>query len=261
MQICQAILLGVLQGLTEWIPISSEGQTILAMIGWLGISPEAAISYSIFLHLGTMAVVIVKFRDEFAGIFKAPNSILSRTVIISTIFTGLTGVPIYLLIKETFSGGRDAMAAIGVLLLLTGLLMRSGSSGQRSLDEISTKEMAILGLVQGLAILPGISRSGITMALLLMRNFRQKDALVISFIISVPAVLGAVVIDGIYPALTGNDAYAIFPGPGAGMAMLLASFLVGYASMNSLLRFSKAVSFSWFCVAMGLITLLAVVAF
>ena len=246
MNLLQGAVLGILQGITEWIPISSEGQTMLVMIGWLGLSPADALSYSIFLHLGTMCAVIIKFRYEFLKMLMNFHSKMTRTVIISTIFTGITGVPLYFLYKLSFSGGREATALIGILLMITGLLLRFKKSGFRDVEEMSPKDMALLGLVQGFSILPGVSRSGTTLTLLMMMQIKQDAALTISFIISVPAVLGALIIDHSLPRLEPFLAAAIFS----------SSLLAGYLAMDLLIRFARWIDFSKFCLVMGLITLL-----
>ena len=242
----QAVLLGALQGITEWIPISSEGQTMLVMMKWLGILPAEALSYSILLHIGTMAAVLIRFRSEFLDALKNINSRMTRILIVSTFCTGITGIPLYFLFKESFTtGGREATLLIGGLLILTGLLLRFKGSGSRSIEDMKTMDMVLLGLAQGFSILPGVSRSGTTLTLLLMRNIRQDMALIISFMISVPAVLGALVLDhSIAEVPLGSVALAI-----------LASFIIGYLSMDLLIRFAKKVNFSMFCITIGLVTL------
>jgi len=240
------VLLGMLQGITEWIPISSEGQTMLVMMKWLGITPAEALSYSILLHIGTMSAVLVKFRDEFLNVLKNIDSRMTRILVVSTICTGITGMPLYFLFKESFTGGRDATLLIGGLLILTGLLLRFKGSGSRSIEDMKTVDMILLGLAQGFAILPGVSRSGTTLTVLLMRNIRQDMALVISFMISVPAVLGALVL--------GHSITAV--PPGSLFLAILASFVTGYLCMDLLIRFAEKVNFSKFCIAMGLVTLL-----
>jgi undecaprenyl-diphosphatase len=245
MDAIQAVLLGVLQGITEWIPISSEGQTMLVMIKWLGISPAEALSYSILLHIGTMAAVLVKFRGEFLDALKNIDSRMTRILVISTVCTGITGLPLYFLFKENFNGGREATLLIGALLILTGLLLRFKGSGARNIEDMKIADMVILGLAQGCSILPGVSRSGTTLTMLLMRNLRQDAALVISFMISVPAVLGAIVLD-----------HSIAEVPlGSVVLAILASFVTGYLCMDLLIRFAEKVNFSMFCIAMGLVTL------
>jgi undecaprenyl-diphosphatase len=240
------VLLGMLQGITEWIPISSEGQTMLVMMKWLGITPVDALSYSILLHIGTMSAVLVKFRGEFLDVLKNIDSRMTRILVVSTICTGITGMPLYFLFKESFTGGREATLLIGGLLILTGLLLRFKGSGSRSIEDMKMEDMILLGLAQGFSILPGVSRSGTTLTLLLMRNIRQDMALVISFMISVPAVFGALVLD-----------HSITAVPPVSVALaILASFVTGYLCMDLLIRFAENVNFSKFCIAMGLVTLL-----
>ncbi|HOO54549.1 MAG TPA: undecaprenyl-diphosphate phosphatase [Methanothrix sp.] len=247
MQTLQALLLGILQGVTEWLPISSEGQTLLMMISWLGMSPEAAFSYSIFLHLGTMTAVVVKFRHQFLEVLRDLNSNLAKTVIVSTIFTGVFGLPLYFLVRDAFTDGRTATFIIGSLLIANGLLLKSQRSGTKGLDSITTRDMIILGLAQGLAILPGVSRSGTTITVLLMRKVRQDLSLSLSFMISVPAVLGAVILDHSYSAIPLKTSISMF----------FASFVAGYLTMGLLVRFAQKIDFYKFCIALGVFTITA----
>ena len=240
MEAIQAILLGILQGITEWLPISSQGQSMLFMIGWLGISPNDAFSYSILLHLGTMSAVLIRFREEFLKALRNPSTQMARVLIISIIGTGITGIPLYLLFREGFKGGIQATVLIGALLVLTGLLLRLRGTGARRIQDMNALDMIILGLVQGFSILPGISRSGTTLAALLMRNLKQDEALAISFMISVPAVLGAFALDH---SLFLNE----MPLASAGLA-ILASFVAGYLTMDLLIAYAKKVNFSAFCI-------------
>jgi undecaprenyl-diphosphatase len=244
MDALQGIVLGILQGILEWIPVSSQGQSMLAMIYWLGISPSDALSYSIFLHLGTMTAVL--FRHAFLKMLKEIDSKLTRIVIVSTFCTGITGIPLYLLFRASFTGGREATLLIGALLIATGLLLRFKGSGSRVAEDMGLADMIVLGLAQGFSILPGVSRSGTTLTVLLMKGFKQDEALAVSFIISVPAVLGAIVLDHSIAAIPWMTA----------AAMLVASLVVGYLTMDLLIRFAKMINFSGFCFALGLITLL-----
>jgi undecaprenyl-diphosphatase len=246
MDALQGLVLGILQGMLEWLPVSSEGQSMLAMIHWLRLSPGDALSYSIFLHLGTMCAAIIKFRHEFLMMLKDFDSKLTRIVVVSSICTGITGLPLYFLFKSSFTGGREASLLIGALLILTGLLLRFKGSGLRDVQDVTVRDMVILGLAQGFSILPGVSRSGTTLTLLLMRHLKQDAALTISFIISVPAVLGALVLDHSLPQIS----------PLAAASMFSASLIVGYLSMDLLIRFSQRVDFSKFCLSIGLITLI-----
>jgi undecaprenyl-diphosphatase len=112
---------------------------------------------------------------------------------------------------------------------------------------MTLKDMMVLGLAQGFSVLPGISRSGTTLTLLLLRGIRQEDALTISFIISAPAVLGAI-------ALNGWPGYVPWE---TALAMLGSSLIVGYLTMDLLIRFARNVSFSIFCLVLGLLALIS----
>jgi len=286
--IIQALILGAVQGIAEWLPISSEGITMFLMINAFGKNPSDAISYAIFLHFGTMLAAILKFKGDFSHILASfalknrrknwrENSMLT-IILIATLFTGLTAVPLYIAIKygSVAVSGKVFSLLIGALLILTGLILgaperserserrkgkgesgvgESGGSSKsseseayRRAEELSHFESALLGAAQGCAILPGISRSGTTIAFLLLRKIRQEDALKISFIISVPAVLGAVFID-----LIGNvQDFNLF----IGISMLISSFIFGYATIDVLLRFASIVKFSKFCISIGLIAII-----
>jgi len=281
--IIQALILGAVQGIAEWLPISSEGITMFLMINAFGKNPSDAISYAIFLHFGTMLAAILKFKGDFAHILasfarkKRENSMLS-IILIATLFTGLTAVPLYIAIKygSVAVSGKVFSLLIGALLILTGFILgaperrerserrkgkgesgvgESGGSSKsseseayRRAEELSHFESALLGAAQGCAILPGISRSGTTIVFLLLRKIRQEDALKISFIISVPAVLGAVLINLIGNAQNFNLII--------GISMLISSFIFGYATIDVLLRFASIVKFSKFCISLGLIVII-----
>lgn len=246
MDALQGIVLGIMQGIFEWLPISSQGQSMLYMIQWLRISPDDALSYSIYLHMGTMSAALIKFRHEFIGMTKKIDSKMTQIVILSTFCTGITGIPLYLLFRESFTGGREATLLIGVLLIATGILLRFKGSGSQEVKDMRHRDMIVLGLAQGFSILPGISRSGTTLTVLLMRGLKQEDALNVSFIISIPAVLGAIVMD-----------HSIIDLPWtAAVTMLISSLVVGYLTMDILIKFAKRTSFSGFCLILGAITLL-----
>jgi len=243
----QAAILGIIQGITEWLPVSSEGQSILFMIKHINISPADTISLAIFLHLGTMCAVLIKFRKEFLAVL-SPGSGLLRILIITAVCSGITGIPCYLALKQSFTSGEGATIIIGVMLILTGIVLRlpSRRSAHRTREEITTKDLVITGLVQGFAILPGISRSGVTITTLLLRNVEQKSALAISFLISVPVVLGAMLLD------IGSIAEIQ---PANILIMFVTSFVAGYITMDILIRFAERVNFSLFCIALGAITI------
>lgn len=196
----EAIIAGAIQGTVEWLPISSEAQTMLYLLNYLHMDPQTALSYAFYLHFGTMIAVMIRFRGEFVEILKnlRPDYKLTRILLIATLSTAITALPLYLLLK-TVSLEQNASTftvLIGCLLILTGVIMKvSGTPGEKEMDQMSDRDMVITGIAQGFAILPGVSRSGITVATLLAQKINQETALVISFLISVPAALSIFIID------------------------------------------------------------------
>ena len=275
--IISAIILGALQGVTEWLPISSSGQGMTVMINLFGLDPEAAFSFSIYLHIGTLFAVILRFRHEvkeiissftgfrvnrFTGFRKNifnPEYRLALFLVISTIATGIVGIPVYTLLKQNFEAwhGDLATALIGVLLILTGFILyisergkkNPKSTGNKKIGNSTLLDMLIIGAAQGFTIFPGISRSGITIAALLFRKFEQEDALKISFLMSIPAVIGANILD--IANINNFDPLVIFAG-------IAAAFVTGYLTIDVLMRFARSVRFDVFCVVFGILALLLV---
>ena len=272
MDITSAIILGALQGITEWLPISSSGQGMTVMINLFGLDPRAAFSFSIYLHVGTLFAVILRFRREvkeiissFAGFRKNKvqeeykENKLALFLVISTIATGIVGIPVYTLLKKNFEAwhGDFATAFIGVLLILTGLVLylsergkknRTGA-GNKKIGDSSPLDMLIAGAAQGFTIFPGISRSGITVAALLFRKFEQEDALKISFLMSIPAVIGANILD-----MGGVESFD----PLVLLAGIVSAFVTGYLTIDILMRFARSVRFDVFCIVFGIIALILV---
>lgn len=220
------------------------------MLNFMQIEPETALSVAVFLHIGTMLAVLIRFRADFLAMLNLESKLL-KVIVVATISTGITALPLLFFVKNLFQTGEFATVLIGIMLILTGIMLgvqrRSGNS-YRTLDEITTKDMVFAGLAQGFSILPGISRSGTTITILLMLGIKQDLALKLSFLMSVPAVLGAVVMFDIWKLSV------IAPSDAA--IMVLSSLVVGYATMSMLLRFAKRVNFAIFCVSLGGLTLL-----
>lgn len=242
----QAIILGIIQGIVEWLPISSEGQAVLTGIKILGLTPDEALSYAIFLHLGTLFVVLIRFRKTWYYLLTGMNIPLLKRIILVTVGTGITAVPLFLVLEEYFNSNLNVTLLIGLLLILTGIVLSYSKQGIRDIESLSTIELFGLGLIQGFAILPGISRSGVTMTALLMRNIRPESALVFSFLISVPPVIGAILLSGIPPESNLS----------INLIMIFSAFISGGFMMEVLLRISHRLNFSLFCLFLGVITVI-----
>ena len=247
----ESILLGVVQGVTEWLPVSSEGVTAI-VIGSFSDRPfRTVIAYALWLHVGTALSASVAFRGEIFGLFRdlmpasRQRSNLFIFLVIASVISGVVGIPI-LIILESLSSyvGISAMAIVGILMIITGgVQFRKPVTGVRGLNDVSRTDAVLAGLVQGLCILPGLSRSGLTIAVLLVRQIDRRDALVISFLMSIPASVGA----GIYILVTKGTVIG-----GEEMLGALVAFLVGLATIKILLRLSERVSFGLFMTLVGI---------
>jgi undecaprenyl-diphosphatase len=251
-------LVALMQGLLEWLPISSQGQTVLFVYNLGAVPVESLIALTVWLHLGTMFSVLVRYPRDILNIISARDRNLLKLLLIATIGTGIVGVPIYLVRKialATILGSRLNLV-VGLLLLATAAFLyasrkRTQEAGVDNPERIPTdKEALVTGLTQGLSILPGLSRSGITVSSLLMQKVGKETALKFSFLMSVPAVLGIFALE----LITGDLAIATV-GLTDLLLMDVIAFCVGLASMEALLRLSRRVSFWKLCVFIAVVAI------
>lgn len=232
MTLIESIFLGFVQGITEFLPVSSSGHLVLFQQIY-GIR-EGALLFDIAVHIGTLIPVLIIFRGELRKIFSFPVDRLTLLLIAGTIPTALIGILFKEPLEELFTTGR----AIGFGFLITGFvlwgaeLMKRRSKG---LHSTSWFDAVFVGLMQGIAIIPAISRSGLTIAGSLFRGFDRDWAARFSFLLSVPAILGAAGLHTI--DLAKNGGFCIMPEQGlilaAGMIVAAAS---GYASVKIMLK-------------------------
>lgn len=258
MDITDTVILGLIQGLFEWLPVSSEGITSLYMVS-KGYTLTEAIPISIWLHTGTLLAATLYFRNDLKTIIKNIPDYLKKNkknkdtnsittfLILSTITTGIIGLPIllYSLDKLNFSG-TTATAFIGILLIITGLLQKTQQK-ELTGKKITKLDSIIIGTLQGFSAMPGLSRSGLTTSGLLIRKYDAKRSLKLSFLMSIPAVLAAEI--GL--SLMGKiilDTNSIIA--------VAASFTVGYMTIASLIKVAEKIRFYKFCIILGIISLI-----
>ncbi|PIN98388.1 MAG: hypothetical protein COT90_04590 [Candidatus Diapherotrites archaeon CG10_big_fil_rev_8_21_14_0_10_31_34] len=241
MDLFQAIVLGLLQGITEWLPISSQGNVIIAGIKLFGLEAEQAFSYSVFLHLGTVLAALIYFRKDIKEIIEMKNKNLMQFLIIAVLSTAITAIPVYLLIKQFAVNSMYLTLLIGLMLIVTGFLQWKKKS-EKEVKE-NSKNAFLLGLGQGFSVIPGVSRSGITTTVLLFEGFTPEKAFKLSFLLSIPSVLIAEI------------GFGVMEGIKFEMNLLLSiliAFVVGFFSIKYLIEFSKKVNFSYFCFIIGI---------
>ncbi len=195
MDLVEAVTLGFLQGVAEWLPISSQGLVTLVSKIVYGQSFERSLATAVWLHIGTLIAASIYLRNELAeavsGIFKeGPGRRLLMFMAVATASTAATAVPILIGLRNLAIPDSIFMVSIGFLILSVSLIPRKSRKEDR-IPKLDLKTAVIVGLIQGLSIVPGVSRSGVTMSTLLVLGFNLHNALKLSYLISIPAVLGA----------------------------------------------------------------------
>ncbi len=285
MNILKAILMGVIQGATEFLPVSSSGHLAICK-QILGLKLDNGLFFDILLHLGTLVSIIVVFHEDiwrmiqefffmlatcFANLivffkrrrgdtrytyFKIVNSSYRKLVlmvIISTIPTGILGI----VGKDMIAMASETLWVVGACLIATSALLFLADrhpDGTLRVKNAPYSSAFIVGIAQGVATLPGLSRSGTTIATGMLLGYNKKLAVKYSFIMSIPAVLGAVLVDfkdfGSEPIGSANL-------PGYILGTITAG-IVGYFCikfMLKLIRRKRYIGFSIYCLVVGLITL------
>jgi len=244
------LILGILQGVTEWLPISSQGQTYIVS-QFFGIPATELAGLVLWLHMGTMLAAILYFRHDILMLSRFKEKWLWKYLIIATLFTAVLGVPLYYLTKDAFTTlpGVLLIGVIGALLIVTGLIQKKAAEKDKRVQG-TKKDAVIAGLAQGLAILPGVSRSGTTTSTLLFRGIQSEAALRLSFLMSIPAVAAADL--GFH--LT--EGFAVSSGS---IIALLASFITGYLTIDVLMRVAHRIRFWKFCIFLGVLSLVPTV--
>ncbi|WP_435063665.1 undecaprenyl-diphosphate phosphatase [Halobaculum sp. EA56] len=257
-----ALVVGILQGIFEWLPISSEGNITIALSA-LGRSPEEAVAFALFLHLGTALSATVYYRGQIREVlallprwrpgtaFEGEQALVSFLAI-GTLVSGVVGVAAYATLEEVVSAltGGAVVVLVGVLLVVTGAFQRvsTGRVDSPGADP-NAVDAVLVGVAQGVAILPGVSRSGMTTGTLLLRGHDAPASFRYSFLLSIPAAVGG----GLLASLdTGLGDVT----PTAAAVSLAAAFLVGYATIDALIRVVERVSFWAVCVGLGGIAVL-----
>ncbi|MGE5676851.1 MAG: undecaprenyl-diphosphate phosphatase [Pseudomonadota bacterium] len=190
MNTLQAIILGLVQGLTEFLPISSSGHLVLFQ-KIFGIN-EPTLIFDTMVHVGTLAAVVTVLWKEIFSLLKRPFQRLTGLLIAGTLPT----VVIALLFKDYIETVFKSGSTLGFEFIITGLILLFAESlrgGRKHIEETSYLDAAFIGVMQGVAIMPAISRSGLTISGALMRNLDREFAAKFSFLMSIPAILGAAV--------------------------------------------------------------------
>lgn len=226
MDALSAILLGIIQGITEFLPVSSDGHLTVAEY-FLGLT-EGSLAYNVTLHIGTLLAVILYF---FKNILRFVQWRFIKLALITSLPTAVIG----LAIQKTFDFDHPNIKVVGGFLWLTGTLLYFSTRKMRAQDlihvspetvyaEITPLKAFLIGIAQGIAVLPGVSRSGSTIATAVLLNCRGSVATFYSFVVSIPAIAGACLLELPKAEFTSEELPNIMMGTGV-------SFVVGLLSL------------------------------
>jgi undecaprenyl-diphosphatase len=257
------LLLGLVQGVTEWVPVSSKTQDTLVYLSFLHGEASLVIPILLYLHIGTFFAAVLYFRDDIRdmarefhlrpvnarGLFRGRQGFLFTALL----FTGIVGIPLLVLEKRSLSGLDTGLIflVMGIGLILTGifLLFQKGVK-MRGREEVTWRDGVLTGLLQGLSVLPGISRSGTSTTGLIWRGFDSESSFHLSFLLSIPTVLLAELVFYVGGSLL---AFSLVDG----MLLSLASFVFGYLTIDAVLKVVKRVNLAYVALALGLIIIAA----
>lgn len=275
MDLFAAIMLGVIQGISEWLPVSSQAMVTLAGRFIAGLEYREALGVAIWLHSGTLVSAAAYFRNDIIGMlskaakglhggaldgaehpsglqrehFEGMGLLLFLTV--ATVFTGIVAVPLMFLAFAVEVPDWIFTMAIGVFLVVVALInWRAGHVGKNKTfgsQKEALSSSIIPGLAQGLAVLPGFSRSGLTIASLLGQGFGLRESFRLSFLMSIPVAFGAQVVLPI-----AREGFTVSSELVVGGAVAAA---VGLLTIHALMEFTRAVDFRWATLALGLLVI------
>jgi len=271
MEPIQAIILGIIQGLTEFLPVSSSGHLVIFQ-NIFGLK-EGALSFDINVHIGTLLVVLICFRHEILSIilsifrcanilikqkksipeiYSDPDFKLAFLIITGSVPTAILGLMFHSLADRLFS----SVTMVGLMLICTGFILwftRYLTKTEKNINGFTIKDSLVIGLVQGFAIIPGISRSGSTIAAGLYLGLNRETAARYSFLLSIPAIIGAEILN-----IKNLPVEAMLPN-NITLLGIFASFITGYSALKILLFIVKKGNMHFFapyCWIAGIATLI-----
>jgi len=246
----EAILLGFIQGLTEWLPISSSGHLVIAQ---QLLKIEVPLLFDVMLHIGSLFAVFVLFWKDILKIiksflkldFKSQEGKLGLFIIIGSIPVGFAGFLLHDYIEYFFNN----LFLVSVSLIVTGILLYF-TKNKNGRNKLNFSDSVLIGFTQAIALVPGISRSGSTISMGLLRNIEKKIVFEFSFLLSIPAIIGANFFEIIKFGIGDNALLApMFIGT-------VIAGIIGYVSLKFLFKTiqkEKFYLFSYYCWVVGII--------
>ena len=248
MSLTEMLILAVVQGIAEFLPISSSGHLVI-LGDLLGASDESA-TVEVILHAGTLASILTVYWSRILKLLSSDRRVIPLLVV-GTIPAGVAGV----IIKTQFESILANPLLAGFMLVVTGIMLLSLKwlpEGETGYDRLSWGKAFVIGCFQAFALLPGISRSGSTIVGSRLLGLSREDSVTFSFLLAIPAILGATVLT-LRDIISGEES-------GAGVTVLaigaVVSFVVGIAALRWLIHWAKEGRLYWFaawCIPFGLV--------
>ena len=250
-ELIKTIILGIIQGLTEWLPISSTGHLKIAEHFLQFPGSQGSLLFDFTLHIGTLIVVLIFFRSDIRNIlsalirldFKTEHGKVIPLIVVGTI----PAIAIGVLLKEPVEQTFQNLLPIAAAFILFGTVLYSSKVGNEEKDSIGYSTAIMIGIAEGIAIIPGVSRSGATIAIALLLGLKREKAFKFSFLLSIPAIIGAV-------GYTAYKDYGTLASAGLGWTEILVgvavAMIVGYLAIKLLWKIlakKKFHLFAFYC--------------
>tara|TARA_S200000501_G_scaffold339840_1_gene347826 strand:+ start:20736 stop:21500 length:765 start_codon:yes stop_codon:yes gene_type:complete len=247
----EALFLGIIQGLTEFLPISSSGHLILAqeIIGVKQIGNEL----EVLVHMGTLISIIIIYRKDIQSLLFSIQKKNTQFYLICLIIASVPAAFCGLMLKDMISPLFENVISVGIALIVTGIVLCLSSFVKKKRVKNQTLFLYfMIGCAQAIAIIPGISRSGITISVALFLGLQPKEASRFSFLLAIPVIFGAGILT--FFDVTGNSQIPV----SSSVIAFLSAFVVGLLSLSWLIRWLESGKFYYFgiyCFLIGLLTL------
>ena len=247
MEILDVIILGVIQGVTEFLPVSSSGHLVIAQ-NLLGINSPGN-TLEILFHFGTLLSVIFVFFNEIKSILMSLHERNTQILVVYLIIATIPAVFVGIGFKDHLLGIFDSVKYVGLALLFTGSVLILSLKFKHSQKKHSFFSSLAIGLAQALAIIPGVSRSGVTISMSIYLGIAPKEAAKFSFLLSIPVILGASLLGAFELENDGMiDSLTVF-------VAIITSFIVGILALKLLLKMLEVGKFHFFgiyCLGAGI---------
>jgi undecaprenyl-diphosphatase len=250
MNVIEALILGILQGLTEFLPISSSGHLVLGQ-ELLGISVPGN-EFEVVVHLGTLCSVLIVFWNDILQLLKTLKDTKTQKYILALAIGTLPAIFVGLLFKDIIGEAFENIKVVASTLFITGLILLSTKFIRLKNNDVTIGKGLLIGIAQAMAIIPGISRSGITISTGMHLNISSENAAKFSFLLAIPAIAGAGLLTGVDVIKTGTSLMGTVLTTG-----FLSSLVVGWLSLKWLISLIKTGKFHWlgiYCIFIGLIS-------